>query len=114
MLVEPAGGSPRPKAHRVAAQPADTVYFSLIAPNYQPLTHGAPFAAGAVVDAASAAGGWLVVLENLYLYGPTGYLYGPTGGAPMTESTPIHPTSAKTAVQHECPHSSSNRTLPAA
>ena len=46
----------------------------------------------AVVDAAGAAGARLVVLENLYMYGPT-------GGATMTESTPINPTSTKSAVR---------------
>jgi nucleoside-diphosphate-sugar epimerase len=46
----------------------------------------------AVVDAASTAAARLVVLENLYMYGPT-------RGATMTESTPVNPISTKSAVR---------------
>jgi nucleoside-diphosphate-sugar epimerase len=75
-----------------AAHGASTVYFCLNATHYHRWAEEFPPLQRAVVDAASAAGARLVVLENLYMYGPT-------GGAPMTESTPHHPTSTKSAVR---------------
>lgn len=81
-----------PQFARAAAQGAGTVYFCLNAPNYHRWPEEFPPLQAAVVDAASAAGARLVVLENLYMYGPT-------GGAPLTESTPVNPTSKKSAVR---------------
>ena len=55
------------------------MYFCFNAPHYHRWADEFPPLQAAVVDAAGAAGARLVVLKNLYMYGPT-------GGAPMTES----------------------------
>ena len=68
------------------------MYFCLNAAHYHRWAQEFPPLQDAVVDAASAAGARLVVLENLYMYGPT-------GGATMTESTPVNPISTKSAVR---------------
>ena len=91
--VETIGGDVTdPQFAHTAAHGAHTVYFCLNAPNYHRWPQEFPPLQAAVVDAASAAGARLVVLENLYMYGPT-------GGAPMTESTSVNPTSKKSAVR---------------
>ena len=76
---------------RVAAG-ADAVYFCLNAMNYArwseefpPLQHG-------VLAGAEAAGARLVVLDNLYAYGPT-------HGHDLVESLAARPTSAKAATR---------------
>lgn len=70
---------------------ADVVYFCLNAPHYDrwsvefpPLQHG-------VLAGARSAGARLVVLDNLYAYGPT--------AGDLTEDLPERPTSAKAAVR---------------
>ena len=73
-------------AREVAAD-ADTVYFCLNAPNYHRWADEFPPLQRAVLGAATSAGAKLVVLENLYMYGPS------TG--PLHETTPVNPTSAK-------------------
>ena len=89
---------PRRRRHRPALRPHGdrTVRAPCTSastpPHYHRWAEEFPPLQDAVVDAASAAGARLVVLENLYMYGPT-------GGAPMTESTPLHPTSTKSAVR---------------
>jgi nucleoside-diphosphate-sugar epimerase len=86
--VETAGGdaSDAEFARHVAAD-ADTVYFCLNAPNYHRWTEEFPPLQRAVLGAAKAAAARLVVLENLYMYGPT--------VGPLRETSPIHPTSSK-------------------
>jgi len=71
---------------------ADAVYFCLNPPRYDnwarefpPLQHG-------VLAAAEAVGARLVVLDNLYAYGPA-------GGRDLVESLPANPTSAKAATR---------------
>ena len=71
---------------------AGTVYFCLNAPSYHRWPEEFPPLQDAVLSAATASGARLVVLENLYCYGPT-------GGAPMTESTPSRPENAKGATR---------------
>jgi nucleoside-diphosphate-sugar epimerase len=91
--VETIGGDVSdPQFAHTAAHGAHIVYFCLNAPHYHRWPEEFPPLQAAVVDAASAAGARLVVLENLYMYGPT-------GGAPMTESTPVNPTSKKSAAR---------------
>jgi len=91
--VETIGGDVTdPQFAHTAARGAHTVYFCLNAPHYHRWPQEFPPLQAAVVDAARAAGARLVVLENLYMYGPT-------GGAPMTESTPVNPTSKKSAIR---------------
>ncbi len=66
---------------------AEAVYFCLNASRYDRWAEEFPPLQQAVVSAAAAAGAKLVVLENLYLYGPT--------DGPIREDTPSHPTSTK-------------------
>ncbi len=73
-------------ARHVAAD-ADTVYFCLNAPNYHRWAEEFPPLQRAVVGAARSADAKLVVLENLYMYGPSTGL--------LRETTPVNPTSAK-------------------
>ena len=73
-------------ARRVAAD-ADTVYFCLNAPHYHRWASEFPPLQRTVVDAAKAADAKLVVLENLYMYGPS--------TDPLRETTPVNPTSTK-------------------
>ena len=87
--VETIGGDATdPQFARNVAADADTMYFCLNAPNYHRWADEFPPLQRAVLGAAKSADAKLVVLENLYMYGPT-------GGAPMTESTPVNPSSAK-------------------
>jgi nucleoside-diphosphate-sugar epimerase len=66
---------------------ASTVYFCLDAPNYHRWPQEFPPLQRGVLDGARAAGANLVVLENLYLYGPS--------SGPLRETSPVNPTSAK-------------------
>ncbi len=75
-----------------ATRDADTVYFCLNALSYHLWPEEFPPLQDSVLGAATASGSRLVVLENLYCYGPT-------GGAPMTESTPVRPENAKGATR---------------
>jgi nucleoside-diphosphate-sugar epimerase len=72
---------------RDVAADADTVYFCLNAPNYHRWAEEFPPLQRAVVGAAKVAQAKLVVLENLYMYGPN--------AGPVSETTPINPTSSK-------------------
>ena len=86
--VETIGGDATdPEFVRQVAADADTVYFCLNAPHYHRWATEFPPLQRAVLDAAKAADAKLVVLENLYMYGPS--------SGPLHESTPINPTSAK-------------------
>jgi nucleoside-diphosphate-sugar epimerase len=66
---------------------ANTVYFCLNAPHYHRWAEEFPPLQRAVLGAAAAADAKLVVLENLYMYGPS--------NGPLRETTPVNPTSAK-------------------
>lgn len=77
-----------------AADPADTVrlcrgathvYNCLNAPDYHRWPEQFPPLQAGVLMGAAAAGAKLVVLENLYMYGPH-------GGVPLTETTPMRAT----------------------
>jgi nucleoside-diphosphate-sugar epimerase len=71
---------------------ADVVYFCLNAGNYDRWAEEFPPLQRGVVAGASASGARLVVLENLYSYGPT-------GGRDLVETLPANPTSAKAATR---------------
>jgi nucleoside-diphosphate-sugar epimerase len=71
-----------------AADGAAVIYFCLNAPSYHSWPEDFPPLQRAAVQAATATGARLVVLENLYSYGPT-------GGRTLTENLPAHATSAK-------------------
>lgn len=77
-----------------ATNPADTVrltrgathvYNCLNAPDYHRWPEQFPPLQAGVLAGAAAAGAKLVVLENLYMYGPH-------GGVPLTEATPMRAT----------------------
>jgi nucleoside-diphosphate-sugar epimerase len=86
--VETIGGDATdPHFARQVAADADTVYFCLNAPHYHRWATEFPPLQRAVLEAAKAADAKLVVLENLYMYGPS--------SGPLRETTPINPTSAK-------------------
>jgi hypothetical protein len=86
--VETIGGDATdPGFARDVARDADTVYFCLNAPHYHRWAEEFPPLQRAVVGAARASSAKLVVLENLYMYGPT--------SGPLRETTPVNPTSAK-------------------
>ena len=71
-----------------AAEGAAVIYFCLNAPSYRSWPEQFPPLQRAALHAASVAGARLVVLENLYSYGPT-------GGRTLTEDLPANATSAK-------------------
>jgi nucleoside-diphosphate-sugar epimerase len=72
---------------------ASTVYFCLNAPNYDRWGDEFPPLQRAVLGGARAADARLVVLENLYMYGPNFW--------PLRETTPLSPTSAKSRTRAE-------------
>ena len=76
---------------RVAAR-ADVVYFCLNAPNYERWAEEFPPLQRAVLAGATAAGARLVVLDNLYAYGPT-------YGRDLVETLQPRPTSKKAATR---------------
>lgn len=102
--VETVGGDVTdPDFARHVAADAVTVYFCLNAPNYHRWAEEFPPLQRAVLGAAKSAGAKLVVLENLYVYGPS--------SGPLRETTPVSPTSAKSAAPApSCPPSSSTLT----
>jgi nucleoside-diphosphate-sugar epimerase len=72
---------------RAVAADADTVYFCLNAPNYHRWAEEFPPLQRGVLGAAQAADAKLVVLENLYMYGPS--------SGPLRETSAVNPTSSK-------------------
>ena len=77
-----------------SAAGAEAVYCCLNAPDYAAWPTGFPPLQRAVLAGAAAAGARLVVLDNLYAYGPT-------GGRDLVESMQARPTSAKAATRAE-------------
>jgi nucleoside-diphosphate-sugar epimerase len=73
---------------------ADVAYFCLNADDYARWPEQFPPLQRGVLAGARAAGARLVVLDNLYGYGPT-------GGAPLTEDLPLQATYAKGATRAE-------------
>lgn len=90
--VETVGGDATDLAFtRDVTNDADTVYFCLNAPHYHRWAEEFPPLQRAVLEAAKTSGAKLVVLENLYLYGPV--------PGPLRETLPANPTSAKSATR---------------
>lgn len=71
---------------------ASAAFFCLNAPNYERWTEEFPPLQRGVLAGAAAAGARLVVLDNLYAYGPS-------RGAALVETMPANPTSAKSATR---------------
>jgi len=78
---------------KVASDGASVVYFCLGAA-YTRWPELFPPLQAAVISGAASAGARLVVLENLYMYGPT-------EGLPLTEDLPYRATTRKGAVRAE-------------
>jgi nucleoside-diphosphate-sugar epimerase len=81
-----------PATTRRAAAHADVVYFCLNATNYARWSEQFPPLQRAVLAAAEHVGARLVVLDNLYAYGPT-------GGRDLVETLQSRPTSTKAATR---------------
>lgn len=86
------GDATDPAFTRRVAQGADVVHCCLNAVDYAGWAAQFPPLQRAVLAAAEAAGARLVVLDNLYAYGPT-------HGQDLVESLQSRPTSAKAAVR---------------
>jgi nucleoside-diphosphate-sugar epimerase len=71
---------------------ADAVYFCLNAANYAEWAGEFPPLQRGVLAGVEAAGARLIVLDNLYAYGPT-------GGRPLVETMQERPSSAKAATR---------------
>lgn len=71
---------------------SDVVYSCLNAANYDRWSEEFPPLQRGVLAGAEAAGARLVVLDNLYAYGPT-------GGADLVETMPAQPTSTKASTR---------------
>jgi nucleoside-diphosphate-sugar epimerase len=71
---------------------ADVAYFCLNAPGYARWEHEFPPLQRGVLAGAASAGARLVVLDNLYAYGPP-------GDRPLVETMPANPTSTKSATR---------------
>ena len=86
------GDATDPTFTRSVTAEADVVYFCLNALNYDRWAEEFPPLQRGVLSGAAAAGARLVVLDNLYAYGPT-------KGANLAETLQAHPTSAKAATR---------------
>ena len=86
------GNAADPVFTRRVAAGAKTVYFCLNAMNYDCWADEFPPLQRGVLAGAEAAGARLVVLDNLYAYGPT-------NGKDLVESMPARPTSTKAATR---------------
>jgi nucleoside-diphosphate-sugar epimerase len=76
-----AGDATDPDGTRKASRGARVVYNALNAPNYEHWASQFPPLQRGVLEGAAQAGAKLVVMENVYMYGPT-------GGKPLTEDLP--------------------------
>ena len=87
-----AGDATDPAFTSKVCSAADAVYFCLNAANYAEWAQEFPPLQRGVLAGAEAAGARLVVLDNLYAYGPT-------GGRPLVETMQERPSSAKAATR---------------
>lgn len=88
-----------PAALRAATTGAAVVYHAA-QPAYTRWPEEFPAMTRRVLDAASTAGATLVMVDNLYLYGPVPGGYGPgTPAGPLTEQTPVTATGRKGRVR---------------
>jgi nucleoside-diphosphate-sugar epimerase len=86
------GDATDPEFTTRVATGADVVYFCLNAPHYSRWAEEFPPLQRAVLEGAQAAGARLVVLDNLYAYGPT-------GGRDLVETLQERPTSHKASTR---------------
>ena len=85
---------PTRRSRRTSHRGADVVYFCLNAANYGAWSDEFPPLQRGVLAGAEAAGARLVVLDNLYAYGPA-------NGQDLVETRPARPTSVKAATRAE-------------
>ncbi len=86
------GDATDPAFTTAVCEGADVVYFCLNAMNYERWTEEFPPLQRGVLAGAASAGARLVVLDNLYAYGPP-------DGQPLVETMAANPTSAKSATR---------------
>ena len=86
------GDATDPAFTTAVCQGADVVYFCLNAMNYERWTEEFPPLQRGVLAGAASAGARLVVLDNLYAYGPP-------NGQRLVETMAANPTSAKSATR---------------
>lgn len=86
------GDAADPSFTRQVCAGADAVHFCLNAMHYDRWTAEFPPLQRGVLAGAAAAGARLVVLDNLYAYGPA-------QGRPLVETMPANPTSSKSATR---------------
>lgn len=86
------GDAADPAFGRQVCAGADVVYFCLNAMSYDRWSEEFPPLQRGVLAGAAAAGARLVVLDNLYAYGPT-------QGRPLVETMAANPTSVKAATR---------------
>jgi nucleoside-diphosphate-sugar epimerase len=87
-----AGDATDPAFTTAVCQGADVVYFCLNAMNYERWSEEFPPLQRGVMAGAARAGARLVVLDNLYAYGPP-------EGQPLVETMSANPSSAKSATR---------------
>jgi nucleoside-diphosphate-sugar epimerase len=92
--VEILGGDLSQPETAIALCKGASVIYGCLNPPYTKWPELFPALQAATVDAASAAGAKLVVIENVYMYGPH-------GESPMTENTPYAATTRKGLVRTE-------------
>jgi nucleoside-diphosphate-sugar epimerase len=85
------GDASDPISTRAISQGAAVVY-NCTNPPYTQWPQLFPALQAGVLEVAASAGAKLVVMENLYMYGPT-------GGKTLTEDLPFHPTPRKGATR---------------
>ena len=86
------GEATDPAFTKAISRGADAVYFCLNATNYGQWAQEFPPLQRGVLAGAESSGARLVVLDNLYAYGPT-------GGADLVETLQSRPTSTKSATR---------------
>jgi nucleoside-diphosphate-sugar epimerase len=86
------GDATDPSFTTAVCEGADVVYFCLNAMNYERWTEEFPPLQRGVLAGAASAGARLVVLDNLYAYGPP-------DGQRLVETMAANPTSAKSATR---------------
>ena len=83
-----------PASTRQACQGATHVYNCVNAPDYHRWPEQFPPLQAGIIEGAAAAGARLIVMENLYMYGPH-------GGTPMTEDLPMNGTGSRCSTRKQ-------------
>jgi nucleoside-diphosphate-sugar epimerase len=92
--VEVRGGDASEKTFTQEASEGASVVYNALNPPYDKWPELFPALQAGVLEGAAASGAKLVVMENLYMYGPT-------GGTALTEDLPYAPNTIKGRVRAE-------------